>query len=117
MDNFVPNPTFDAELHRGLFLALGHKAQEIADDGTRAAGRYGKVEARPGTIDSRGPYAIVKIAKGLGTIYNPGARDRRLKGRGKYPAGTYRGSIDALHFFDEAIERGVRSGLDLSRYL
>lgn len=117
MDSFVENPGFWPELERGLMLALGNKAQDIADDATRGFGRYGKAEARPGSIDSQGPLAVVKIAKGLGTIYNPGAPNRRLKGGGKYPAGTYRGTIQATHAFDEAVERGIQTGLDLSRYL
>lgn len=117
MTEFVENPGFWPALDKGLMLALGEAAQDIAADGDRAAGRHGGVEARPPSIDSQGPYAVVKIKKGLGTIFNPGAPNRRLKGGGKYPAGTFRGTIQAEHFFDEAVERGIQKGLDLSRYL
>lgn len=118
--SFVENPMFWPTLAKAVGNALSEKAQDIATAAQRNTAHPSirrTIYADKARIDSQGPYAEVKMRRGLGPIYEKGAPNRRLKGRGKYPAGTSRGSITAEHFLQRALDSEVSKGLDLSRYL
>lgn len=118
---FVPNPQFMPHVERAVMFALNDAGKDIeakAKNNTRHASIARTIWASPPSRDGQGPVVTVRYKKGLGPIFEGGTVQRRLKGKGKYRAGTNRGAIQPPErALGRAADSVISRGLDLHRYL
>lgn len=121
--SFTPNPMFLPEVEKAVIKALDDLGDDIKRDAASEIRAFSSSAARAVRKERAkrgfgGPSVTVAIGKGLGTIFEfSKQQNRRLKGRGKYPAGTTRGVMPRHEFFNKTVERHIAKGLPLGRYL